>query len=624
MRSLGFYALSNAWLLALLGPLVLLYFLKLKRTRVAVPSLVLWRQVISDRRVNTPFQRFKRNLLLLLQIALLVLLALGAMQPFWRARRARVRRLPVLVDCSASMGALDRPGGKTRLALAKEKVSQIIEGLLPDQEICLISFARTARKRCDFTNDKRLLRRALEEIELREVPGDVEEALRMSQALARGTAFQEVLVLSDGNFPTRVHFDLSFELNYQRLPAGGPNVGITELNARRTPQGDWHVFTSVAASSRGMPATVRLLRDGEPVAEQRAVPSPDQPERIVFRLPAREEASVEARLVPDGFDALAADNTAYLHLPAGRPLHVFAPTQMAAFRHALRACPDVVLHDEKDEQAGSAYDLVVSDRREDTAAAGRTRCYVGLVPADLSGAISVEKEPAAVVDWRRGSPLLQYVELSDVVILEEPTAGQGVAEGTYEELGWEVLIHGQAGPLLLRRQEGERLTYYFLFHTDRSTLPYRVGFPVVVSNLVQLAMERAGLAEVRPRRTGLLDGVRLEPQTAYVVQGPDRSRQKVTSDAEGMLPALPAPRAGIYRVMRGGRTHATLPASLLSGRETGLAAVAQLEFDEDLTVEASATGVRMDRALWPLLAALAFCLMMGEWWYYHRRPGGYG
>ena len=59
-----FTALSSAWLFALLVPLIVFYFLKLKRPRQIIPSLVLWRQVLSDQRVNSPFQKFKRNLLL--------------------------------------------------------------------------------------------------------------------------------------------------------------------------------------------------------------------------------------------------------------------------------------------------------------------------------------------------------------------------------------------------------------------------------------------------------------------------------------------------------------------------------------------------------------------------------
>ncbi len=107
----GFYALGGAWLFLLTVPVVVFYFLKLKRPRMNVPSLVLWRQVISDARVNSPFQRFKRNLLLLLQLLLLLLLVLAAMLPYLRGEVKRRRRLPVLVDCSASMAALSRQRG---------------------------------------------------------------------------------------------------------------------------------------------------------------------------------------------------------------------------------------------------------------------------------------------------------------------------------------------------------------------------------------------------------------------------------------------------------------------------------------------------------------------------------
>ena len=61
MSFFGFYALSGAWLFALLAPLVAFYFLKLKRPKLEIPSLVLWRQALTDQRVNSPFQRFKRN-----------------------------------------------------------------------------------------------------------------------------------------------------------------------------------------------------------------------------------------------------------------------------------------------------------------------------------------------------------------------------------------------------------------------------------------------------------------------------------------------------------------------------------------------------------------------------------
>src|SRR5580692_7614644 len=117
----AFTSLGSAWLLTLLAPLIAFYFLKLKRPRVAIPSLVLWRQVLNDQRVNSPFQRFKRNLLLFLQILVLLLLVLAAMQPFLRREAERAHRLPVLIDISASMGALDHAHGNSRLEEVKRR-----------------------------------------------------------------------------------------------------------------------------------------------------------------------------------------------------------------------------------------------------------------------------------------------------------------------------------------------------------------------------------------------------------------------------------------------------------------------------------------------------------------------
>ena len=65
----------NPWALAFLGLvpiLILLYFLKLKRPRIKIASTLLWQKVLEDVRVNSPFQRLKRSLLLLLPLSLLL------------------------------------------------------------------------------------------------------------------------------------------------------------------------------------------------------------------------------------------------------------------------------------------------------------------------------------------------------------------------------------------------------------------------------------------------------------------------------------------------------------------------------------------------------------------------
>ena len=66
---------QGLWLLGLLGPLLLLYILRVRRERVRVASTWLWQAAARDMLARSPWQRLRRRLLLLLEI--LALLALG-------------------------------------------------------------------------------------------------------------------------------------------------------------------------------------------------------------------------------------------------------------------------------------------------------------------------------------------------------------------------------------------------------------------------------------------------------------------------------------------------------------------------------------------------------------------
>jgi hypothetical protein len=620
----SFFALANAWLFLLLVPLVLFYFLKLKRPRMEIPSLALWRQVIDDQRVNSPFQRFKRNLLLLLQALLLCLLALAAMQPFLASGPGRAGYVPVLIDCSASMGALDGPGGKSRLDAAKERVAELIENMLPDQQMSLIAFHSTARRLTDFTNNKRVLREALQKLEVADVPSQIEDALRMSQALSRTVPIETVLMFTDGNLSEEADFELPFQLSCQIVPAPGENAGITALNARRTSATKWEVFARIEGSKAAQgSATAELIKDGQSAAEESVVLEPGESQRVVFRLDAEKPSAIELRLKLDGFDSLASDNVAYLDLPPARPLAVFAHQDMYAVRHALSGLEQTDVYPD-DEGVGSSarYDLVISDRREDAILEAPVSVFIGFVPDDLKSTVSIGTGSAVIVDWERSAPLLQHVYLGDVQTTDEPVSAEGVREGSYEELGYEILAHGRRGPLILQKRNGASIAYYFLFHTDRSTLPYRVGFPILMANAAQIARETASLSEIRGSRTGILPPLTLERDRTYRVAGPDGARTEARSTAEAVVSGVPAPRVGQYDYSDGGRTAARVGASLLDTGETSLASVREIRFRE-LSVEAAEGKIKSDRPLWPAFAMIGFCVLLTEWWFFQRRPGGY-
>ncbi len=301
---------------------------------------------------------------------------------------------------------------------------------------------------------------------------------------------------------------------------------------------------------------------------------------------------------------------------------MFCPPELESYRHALQGNKDVVLYPSNEgESKAASYDLVISDRKADAELEAATFVFVGIIPDDLTKLVHTEETLAQVIDWQRSTPLLQHVLLTDVQIAERTVSAEGVRDRDYEDLGYEILAQGRTGPLVLRKESPGRTALYLLFHTDRSTLPYRVGFPILVSNAVQIAMQQAGLSEIRGQQTGVLPPRSLKPNTVYQVQAPDGSIADARTATDGSLTGVAASTIGRYSIREGSTEVASIGVSLLTVNETSLAAVEQLQFRE-MSVGVAGTMLKSDHPLWGVFAAIGFVLLLVEWWYFQRRPGG--
>lgn len=619
----GFNSLPGAWFLLLLVPLIIFYFLKLKRPHKNIPSLALWSQVINDRRVNSPFQKFKRSILLLLQVLLLLFLVLALMQPYIQSGAERAKYIPILIDCSASMAATDPETKKTRLELAKEQATELIDNLLPDQRVSLVAVSSTARRMTDFTDNKRILKQSLAALQVDDVESKLEDAFRMTQALSRTQPIKSVLFYSDGNFPQEVNFELPFELNYQLLPAGGSNVGITSFNARKNQSGNWDVFIRIENSDKNdSPVTVELLQDGQSIAKEDIVLGKGDSQRLEFSISADSKSSLEAVLTPGAFDSMSSDNKAFLKIPESRSLAVFVDPELASYRFALDENKDLKLYPQKDATSiPIEYDLIISSSAKDLNKEALVKLGVGFVPEDIKKYISLENNLTDVVDWNRSSAFLRHVELNDVQITEQPVWREKAGVENLEELGYEVLVHGRLGPLLLQKRNAEGLEFYFLFNTDRSTIPYRVGFPIMVSNLIQLTLQEAGIAEVKASATPILPIVEYSPEKKYEIKTPTGKELSAESDKNGVLSGIAALHVGKYLISGEGANSDEISVSLLNPLETSLVSVDKIQFSE-VPINASQTQIDSDKPLWGEFALIAFVLLLAEWWYFQRRPVG--
>jgi hypothetical protein len=243
--------------------LTLLYFLKLRRKALEVPSTFLWRKSIEDLHVNSLFQWLRDNVLLLVQLSIVLLLIYSALafQVHGRSSTAGKHYI-LLLDSSASMAATDV--APNRLDAAREEALRLIDSRPDGDTGMVIEFNSRAAILQPYTRDKGLLRAAVRRVTQTQRPTRIDEALSLADGLANplrtaddqavrpagedpakartyvapeGVA-AEVHLFSDGRFPDVPAFAAgNLALVYHRAGAAGAdmvnNVGIVSFSAVR-------------------------------------------------------------------------------------------------------------------------------------------------------------------------------------------------------------------------------------------------------------------------------------------------------------------------------------------------------------------------------------------------------
>ena len=138
---MSFLAPLGLSLAALAAPIILLYMLKLRRKQTQVSSTLLWERLLRDKQANAPWQKLKRNLLLLLQLLILAALVLAFARPIFQTPAVASGAVIVLLDASASMNASDLT--PSRFESARQTIQTLIDGLAGDSRMTLILVSAT-------------------------------------------------------------------------------------------------------------------------------------------------------------------------------------------------------------------------------------------------------------------------------------------------------------------------------------------------------------------------------------------------------------------------------------------------------------------------------------------------
>ena len=305
-------------LLALVPPAIIaLYFLKLKRQPLEVPSTYLWRRSIEDLHVNSLWQRLRQNLLMFLQLLLIGLAMLALLRPGWQGTKLEGQRFVFLVDNSASMAARDIDGAADRLAEAKRLVENLINQMDSGMAAMIISFADTPHVEQEFTSNRRLLRERLDAIRPTARGTDLRGALELASSLAAAgqTAHNgdgeesnivepppaTAYIFSDGRFEDVTGIELD-HLKPVYVPIGSfeaPNLAIAAVATRRGEDrlDEQQAFVQVANfPSEPQEAIVELELDGQFLDAAKVDVPAGESAGVVFPLADGSVGGLSARL----------------------------------------------------------------------------------------------------------------------------------------------------------------------------------------------------------------------------------------------------------------------------------------------------------------------------------------
>ncbi len=654
------------WLiLSLVPPLILLlYFLKLRRVPVEVPSTYLWTRTIEDLHVNSIWQRLRNSLLLLLQLLLALLLLLACLQPGCEGEDLTGDRFIFLIDQSASMSATDTPNGETRLESAKTEIRNMIDGMDDSASAMIISFSNESDVVQSYTRNKSLLKRKLASIRQTQRSSDMTEALVAASGLANpgrtsdreseidiqvADALQaRLFIFSDGGVANVPGFSLG-NLTAEYRPVGSfstpHNVGITAFSISRdvdTTSGVQAFVRLQNSHDQDHSVTVSLLADGELFDTKTDVVIPKENSTVMsFELtPLLEtfENAIRVEVRIEDRDLYALDNVAYGVIEPPRKINVLVCTPSNNFLRLAMGTDRIAKLAQVEFQppefltdklytgnlSSAAYDLIVFDRCAPEKMPDCNTLFFGATPPGGEWKAGDKQFPTIIIDSAVTHPILNSVPMSNVTIVEgTPLTGPpgtiSLMDSNYGSVmaiaprsGFEDLVVGFT--LIESNAEDETII--------NSDWPNRLSFPLFMQNAITWLGGASKFSSSSGTSPGDLVTFRTRvPSQSVGIKSPDGSRIQLKSRDDKTYVYASANQTGIYDVTNNNTNAADqlLAVNLLDPRESNLAVRDSLEIGyEEIVASIQETAkTRQEYWTWIILAALLVLLV--EWYVYNRR-----
>ena len=611
----------SAFYLATLIPIVaLLHFLKLRRQRHVVPSVMLWLQAVEDMKANVPFQRLRNSLLFFIQTLFLIIVIATVARPALRQPGFLRGQSVLIIDNSASMQSTEL--GKSRFDAAKAEASKLIERLPPGGQMMIVDTSHPPRHiRQAFTADKEKLRRAVEKLPAQHTSPGLRAIFDSLQIYVNAPNTQ-VFFISD-NFEDVP--ESASHIDKIGIGERGDNVGIVQFSVTHE-LNEYQVLVGVQNFGNTEKAVQIWLgfEEGNSFDDETIVLAAGETQSLVFPLSdeGMDGQVISARLELEDDFSLDDVASAILHPPARLRVLLVSDRKQTLLPHMLEAIPNVeLLQIQPEDYHGQAdRDILIFDQFAPEPFPDGNAIFLN--PADGLPFMSAQKneQSVRVIDQKQVDSVMSGVSLIDLRVKESLTVELPI---------WGIpFVETTGTPLIWLGRQGDQKVVVFAFDPfDLRVSQFALSIPAAPILMSQcLEWLGSGRDAIQPAvvKAGKSVKIRLDHPdqvNRVTVQLPDGTHVDLVERTSSII-FTDTTQIGVYTVFVDEQQFGKFAVNLLNPQESNLSPP-ELE-QHAVSTALSEIGRKqpdeqeVNREVWGYVAFFALLLLVVEWWVYHR------
>lgn len=620
------------YLLGVLPIVIAMHFLKLRRKRFVVSSILLWRESAEDQKANVPFQRLRNLLLPILQTIFLLLIVVSVARPALRLPGILDGKIIYIIDNSASMQSTEMR--ETRLTLAKQKVKkQIKEVSASGGMMIMTTHSPKPHIELTWTTDQDKLIRAVENIRSTDIGSGFSSVF--NHAVRYTDSPQDQIVFISDSFEN-IPDDISVPITKIAVGSDSVNIGIVAFNVERISE-HYHLLARIQNwTDRIRDINTRLELEGGRSIDEKTLSIPARDVKsVLFSVNVDKlDGEVLSLHLVDVDDDFELDNSVWAILRAKRQFRILlvSDREQPFLLDLLRNYSDNVelqrVSTNEFQGTGDA-DLLIIDGAlpvdHNLLITSYTNNYIFINwPAELLSLADAPNEMysniVSVISENKTHPIMQDVSLY----------GMGVKESINRKLPiWgDSLLETEKGPIIwLGTESGNRILVLEFDAFNPEISPFATTIPdapLLIFQCLQWfesntnpikSLTEQTKSSNQQFHTGEL--LKIDVPTGYEsdlqVRKPDNTLVKLENNIFSGTDHI-----GVYSVFDGETIFERFAVNLVDVDESSQSSTTTEVNESDTEIHAQVHLQSLKRELWHWSVLFAVGLLLCEWWFYHR------